>query len=777
MSSETRRRRPPAPPSPFVGRQTQLEDLLLLLGDARAGGNRVLSCTGLGGSGKTRLAAEAARSKSIQSRYSQFCWVDLTSLSGSADAVARDIGAALGLANHARGSLDALVDQMPQDPLLLVLDNCEPVIEAVAEAVEALVAAAPELTVLVTSRVPLNIDGEANIKLEPMSTSPAAGEAESEAAKLFRARAKAVAGDLVIGPADAGLVEDIVQKLDGFPLAIELAAARLRSITTLNELYRRLDQQDFLAARGSTVSTRQRTMRAVLQWSWDECGKAERELWAGLSVFAGHFTLEAAEAVGERLNLGEATVLDVLAELTDLGVVSLNRGRNTYQLLDTLASYGHEQLKYSGLERAARDAHLDFYVEQAEVAAVTWFAAAEVDLLQWWQRDLPNVRAALGHAEATGQVAAALRLVIALTRLRVCHWASALTELRGWLGRLLARPDAVELPRELRIVARCYETSIALLQGDTSGAALLEHLEAPEVRDALEGDDQLRAVVEFIHGTGYMIAGDGQLAATTFESALEHLPPEQSLAGDRHMMTLFWGICCASSADEELASRAGRIVYEDAVQHRAGGCATAWAVWPRAVAAIRHGCPDAAAEAVSDLRPSLRDLAAWGDGWGPTWMCLAIAWGLTAAGHPAHAAAVFGAADHLQRLVGCEVSKMGTLADCHTAHLQRCINALGRDAFDVAYRRGLELQGPSEVVELALRDPASAPGLTEREQEVAELVADGLTNRQIAEKLVIATRTAESHVWKILGKLGINDRMEIADHLRRRADHAPPRGY
>ncbi|WP_042384764.1 AfsR/SARP family transcriptional regulator [Streptacidiphilus melanogenes] len=385
----------PRPLTSFVGREADLDGLADALRRAR-----LVTLTGPGGTGKTRLALEAA------ARYpgaGGACFVDLSRVVDAATLGTTLLGA-LGvresgvLGATAPGGGDAADRLAPalarRGDLLLVLDNCEQIIDESAALAERLLLACPELRVLATSREPLAVPGENVRPLEPLPG--------PEALRLFAERAAAVRpGFAPESPKDAAAVAEICRRLDGLPLAIELAAARLRLLTP-RQIADRLDDRFRLLTGGSrTAQPRQQTLRAVVDWSWDLLPEAERTLLRRVSVFAGGWTLGAAEAV---CDTGPDT-LDLLGALVDKSLVVAHQpdgtGEMRYRMLETVRAYAADQLVAADERRERADAHLCYFLRLAETAEPVLRTADQLDWLARLAADHDNLDAALRHAVGT----------------------------------------------------------------------------------------------------------------------------------------------------------------------------------------------------------------------------------------------------------------------------------------------------------------------------------------------------------------------------------------
>ncbi|MFD9561786.1 BTAD domain-containing putative transcriptional regulator [Streptomyces sp. NPDC059994] len=416
----------PARPSDLIGRRQDVAHVRSLL---QAG--RLVTLTGPGGVGKTRLALEAAAPPA--DAFPDGVWlVELaakTAGSGDADEVASAVAAALDIRDHAGAQLptgraaDRLAHALGPRRMLLVLDNCEHLIQQVAELAGQLLGHAPGLRILATSREPLAISGETLYAVEPLR--------ESDAVQLFAARAAAAAPGFALGPANADAVALLCERLDGIPLALELAAARVRALG-VHELAERLsDRFRLLNAGRRDAPARQRTLRAVIDWSWGLLTGPERAVLRRLAVFAGGCTLPAAEEVCAAPDVPADAVLDVVTRLVDRSLVTVLDGEDgpRYRMLESVAAYSLERLQEAGESRLARRRHRVHYTELAERSEPWLYGPDQRRWLRRLDSDSANLRSALADAaagpDADGGADLAVRQVNALT----WYWF-----LRGRLG-------------------------------------------------------------------------------------------------------------------------------------------------------------------------------------------------------------------------------------------------------------------------------------------------------------------------------------------------------
>jgi predicted ATPase/DNA-binding SARP family transcriptional activator len=388
----------------FVGREADLAAVRGLIAE-----HRLTTLIGSGGSGKTRLATETART--MAGDLPDGIWlVEFASVGPDAD-VAQTTLAGLGLRDALLGSspsgdpVDGLIAALRDREMLLILDNCEHVIESVAALAERVLGECRRLRILATSREPLGITGEALWQVEPLAVT-------TEAVRLLRDRASAVRKDLGTDQDTAALLVRVCRALDGVPLAIELAAARLRTMT-LEQLAGRLDDRFRLLSTGSrTALPRHRTLRAVVDWSWELLTGAERTALRRLSVFSGGASLEAAERVCRGDGVEPDQVLELLTSLAEKSLL-VTDGDLRYRMLTTIKEYAVERLAEAGESDGARQAHLGYFTELAETAEPHLRRAEQLAWLARLEADHDNLSAALRGVIAVGDAAAAMRLAAA----------------------------------------------------------------------------------------------------------------------------------------------------------------------------------------------------------------------------------------------------------------------------------------------------------------------------------------------------------------------------
>jgi predicted ATPase/transcriptional regulator with XRE-family HTH domain len=468
----------PAPPSPdvlpapltrLIGRETELRVLRAILQDADV---RLLTVTGPGGVGKTRTAIALATG--MQAAFpGGIVFVDLSPLTDPA-LVVPTIAVAFGVQEAAgQGLLDRLAQFLAGRRLLLLLDNCEPVLGAAPD-VATLLGRCPGLTVLATSREPWHVRGEQEFPLQPLPLPApdrsAAGVAvhDSPAVALFVERAHAVQPQFALTVENANAVVAICQRLDGLPLAIELAAARSKLLPP-DALLARFEQRlPLLTAGGRDAPARQRTMRDAIAWSYDLLSPEEQRLFRRLAVFVGGWTLEAAEAVGEARGETTLGVLEGMASLADKSLLREadgSGGEPRYLMLETVREFGVERLTNSGEEGAVRAAHADYALALAERIALILRGSQARARFAGLEREHGNLRAALAWFEVRGEGQALLRLTAALGYFWTVsgHWSEGIT----WQERALA---ADPRPSHARLEALENLGDSAGYQGDIARA-------------------------------------------------------------------------------------------------------------------------------------------------------------------------------------------------------------------------------------------------------------------------------------------------------------------
>ena len=436
----------PVPLTSFVGREKELKEITRLLSSSR-----LLTLTGPGGVGKTRLAIRAA-SDAIQEFPDGVFWVDLAGLS-DANLIPQEIARSLKVRElPMEPMIETLGNYLVSKDLLIVLDACEHLIEASAKCVEQLLAACPKLKILASSRERLGIFNETvwhvpSLPLPELKQNPSLKEIQGFASiQLFITRAGSINSDFSLSDLNARPVAQICNQLDGMPLAIELAAARAEMLT-VDQIASRLNNRFSVLTSGSrTAMQRHQTLRATIDWSHDLLTEPERVLFRRLAVFAGGFTLEAAEAVCSLGELEGSDILDLLGRLIDKSLVIVEQttttGETRYRLLETIHQYALEKLSGMGEEPAIRDQHLEFYLNLAETSERYIFGNESILWFNRLDNELDNLRAAMDSATNTGKAVATLRMAGALVYFWLAH--GPLSEWHDRIRRALSLPEGME---------------------------------------------------------------------------------------------------------------------------------------------------------------------------------------------------------------------------------------------------------------------------------------------------------------------------------------------
>lgn len=747
----------PAELTHFVGRGPEIAEVRHVLSESR-----LVTLTGIGGVGKTRLAIRVA--EEVRRAFDDGVWLVEFGKVREPELVAGAVAHALKLTGQtAQPPLELIIEHIASRHLLLVLDNCEHLVDAIAALTESLLRAAPRLHILATSREPIGIGGESVVPVPPL-TVPGAERSpslrtllRSDAVALFVDRARAAIPGFELTEDSKIAVARICRRLEGLPLPIELTAARLRAMSPEQILQRLDDRYRLLIGGGRAAPTRQQTLRQCIDWSYDLLTDRERELWARVTVFAGGFELNAAEAIcGDGLDPGD--VLDLVGSLVDKSVLIREAcgGGVRYRMLETLREYGRERLRAAGAERALQRRHRDWFERLALKAYVEWMGPRQLAWIDRLNREQPNLREALEFSlTEPAEAGSAERIAVALYEFWVAR--QRVSEARYWLGRVLERTGGATLEH---VAALSADTILAAMQTDIQGAtARIE-----QARSLTGGDEILGA---YVNGAGALLAlfsGDFAGAVTHCEQAL----PVFEADGDvLHQMSvlLALGAACGLLQDTDRAAACQEQVL--AITTALGESVyRSYALSQLAYTTVERGDLERGAALVKESLRHSRSI----DDWSVVASCLATLAFVAAEQRRAKRAAVLsGAARSVAESVGSQSVMILEMFGHRRQAQESATRALGQRAFDAALRRGHEL-GTEEALAYALEEdpaatvelPAAMAALTRREKQIAELVAQGLTNRAIAEKLVISQRTAAGHVEHILSKLHFTTRAQVA---------------
>jgi predicted ATPase/DNA-binding SARP family transcriptional activator len=513
----------PMAQSGFVGREREMSEVGRTLSMTR-----LLTLTGAGGCGKTRLAVEVARDLVDTSprSYPDGVWlVELASLS-EGELVPGAVAAALGLREQADPPFtDALVDFLRSRKMLLVLDNCEHLIEACARLVDTLLGACEHLRILATSREALGVPGEVNWMVPSLTVPDVRNLADHqivdryEAVQLFVERARSRSPGFVLTRENAAAVSDICRKLDGIPLAIELATACMGTLGVAHISERLGDSLGFLTTDDRTRAPRQRTLRAALAWSYDLLSDREQELFGRLSVFAGGWTLQAAERVGSAGDIHAEDVLDLLSRLVQQSLVlaeaETGEDASRYRMLEPVRQYALERLERGGEAQAVRDRHAALFTSLAEQAHTELRGPNQVGWMRRLVQENDNLRAAMAWALSSGDYETAALLGWALWPF--WFYRGNHREGRDLMEKVLQ--SELELPPELRIKATVAVAVMAYGQGDNEW--VVEYMtDLLELSRQVGGDSYAEGYARAGLGLVAMNSGDLVTAAARLEEAL-----------------------------------------------------------------------------------------------------------------------------------------------------------------------------------------------------------------------------------------------------------------
>ena len=730
--------------------------------------HRAVTLTGPGGVGKTRIAMAVLEGD--RRGYPDGSWfVDLGTVPDGA-LVAATVAETLRLHADAAaptpdGIAEFVADFVSDREALLVLDGCEHVLDAAAALVLRLRAHCPRLRMLTTSRQRLGITGEAVVLVPPLSVPGTGVTAEAlpqfEAVELFVDRATLARADFTVSETNAQAVAELCAGLEGIPLALELAAARAGSLSPQAMLGQLTDRYGFLSQGYRDLPDRHRSLRACVQWSHDLCTEQEQLLWARLSVFSGGCDLAAAAAVCADDDVPADRLLDLVGALVDKSVVVASEGPDgavRYRMLATLAEFGTERLRAAGELQRQRERHLAWCSGLAATFRADWSGAGQAEALRQVRDEHTNLRAALEFCVESPKPEAGLRMASDLES----YWVTAglADEARHWLEIGL---DSGRGEPALRAHAMALLARFAGLQHDFGAAhAWAAEADAGPAAAPAAGP---RAVVQ-----PRPAAPPGRAAAPARRGAASRRAVA-TLAADAplsvRLRALFVrGVCLRLAGDGTGATE----VHEEAVTRGAAAGETFWrsfSLTGLGELALDAGRADRAEELFGE---ALRLKVELGDRLGIAMALDALGRVALARENPVRAAALLGAAESIWDAIGMrETGNPFARESSRAEGIHRVRAALGKRAFRAEFRRGSALS-EEQAVAYALGDPqdpvpespAEPSPLTRRETEVAELVAEGLSNPEIADRLVISVRTAQGHVENILRKLGFSSRARIA---------------
>ncbi|MGW4398264.1 ATP-binding protein [Amycolatopsis nivea] len=770
------------PLTSFVGRRQTLAKL-----ETEVRSCRLVSVTGPGGVGKTRTALTAAERVPFSGGARV---VELASVTHPSQ-VASTVATALGVPDQSnRDTADRIVDYLADTETVLLLDNCEHVLDAAAKLVLRLLDALPGLRILTTSREPLGIRGERVHLLTPLAVpdaSDACGTSTLDhvpAVKLLIDRARDVLPAFAVTAENRGAIVALCRRLDGLPLAIELAAVRLRSLS-VSQVVQRLDRRfTLLAGTDPSADPRQRSLRALIDWSHDLCGPDERLLWQRMAVFPAPVGLETVEQVCGFGDLDGERLFDALDGLVGKSVVVAERQgeRVRYRQFVTLREYGAELLEAAGEEELLRQRHRDHFADRACLCVRRWCGPDQADDLARLRADHPNLLTALAwSAETPGEAAAGARLASLLRY----HWIAGgfLSDGRRWLERLLPLLEPGTADRGEALWTTAW---VALIQGDRPAAqSYLD--ECAEIADAL-GSQSLQGHVRLWRALLNLFAGDLDASERFYREAIEI----HGVTGDTGLVLtasfqLAMAQAYAGRPEDALATCSGVVERASAVGERWN---RAYAHWASAISHLHLG---QVTEARTAIIAAMRIEQDFRDGV-CTALCTEISsWVAASAGQLVDAAALEGVAASVWSRLGTSLRAFGPHATADgRRHSRRVEEQLGPKAaairhdyaqvtladavkigLDLVVRQSGKAVSPRSADTSAAVPSTSGAPLTPREAEIAALIARGRTNKAIAAELTISPRTVDGHVERILRKLDCASRAQIASWVTA-ANARPP---
>ena len=796
----------------FIGRERDLAAVEQFLSTAR-----LVTLTGAGGSGKTRLAIQIANA--LSQAFADGAWfVDLAPLS-EPELVPQLVVEVLGL--HSAPDLpvlESLLNFMRPKQLLLVLDNCEHLNTACARFAHQALSHAPELRILATSREPLGIAGERiyplsglgwpDLNLEVFQKEQSGLDLREiirfDAIHLFVERARLFFPEFGLVSENALAVAEICQRLDGLPLALELASARL-NVLTVQEIAARLDDRFALLTSGQRtgLEARHHTLRAAIDWSYALLSAEEQALLRRLAVFAAGCSLDTAQAVcaGEGVEAGR--MLDLLSSLVDKSLViaeTSGRPQARYRLLETIREYALDKLEGAGEEQRVRNRHLEFFLARAEEAASRLGDEYQQLWLNWLEGEHDNLRAALAWSLEGNRIDAGLRIASALVRFLEIR--GYIQEGMAWFERLFAQVDE-RVPPVTCANAYTFAAFLAMFLGDAKASIVYGH-KAVDFAEAA-GDEGGPVLAFALAGlsSGARVAGEFQTAFTIGEQVIsayrEFGPPfylgMALIAQGDLAIELGYYDQARDLLDESLrlAREAGDSFRIAHTFNALGDLARCQGNYVEAKSAYEYSAAllgelDAQHDLASILRNQGRVCLHLGD-----IECARALFSQSLAIHQteqhragmaecligyASIAILNGKPKVGVRLLAAAAASVRqrtpyvwpTKRIEYNEYLERARSGLTQDEFQAAQLAGSAMsleQAIDEAQNLPLKPDATPQaidlpgGLTRRELEVVALIERGLSNREIADELVVSTRTVEKHVANILSKLGLASRAQI----------------
>jgi predicted ATPase/DNA-binding CsgD family transcriptional regulator len=755
-----RTRRPgnlPAEPTSFIGRRRELAEIRRKLAGAR-----LVSLIGPGGVGKSRLGLRLATD--LGRGFRDGPWLVELAEIGDGDLVVYAALAALDLRDQAgRQPSAVLLDHLRDRELLLLVDNCEHLLEAAAQLVGDVIRAAPGARVIATSREPLGVPGESVVPVPPLDLPSARPDqplhrlGQNEAVMLFVERAEAASGSFELTAANQSAVVDACRQLDGLPLAIELAAVRTRVLTPSQILDRLTDRFALLTGGGRAALPRHQTLRTTIDWSHELLAPEERVLLRRLCAFAGRFTLDDVEAVCITGGEPAHQALGLVSSLVDKSLVIKEEARSVacYRLHETMREYAGLKLREAGEQEAIELRAADYYVSACRRRAANAHSRL-LAWLEWIDLEIDNIRAVLRRCLTCGDSRRGLDIARSLG----WYWFTrATTEGGHWLDRFLALGVADPTMGAWVVFMRGF---LAVIQGDPATARAA--LEDAIVAARQTGHDRLLSDSLTMASIAANMNSDRVTARRRLEEATELTPRLGDPAAKLGLIQAqaFNGFFEGDLATVKTVSTEGvRISRETGDVYR-----LTMMLMNRGNAALFESDLDTSRPLLTEAMRCARETD---DRVAVFYLLDALGCVAAGSGQAATAARLLGAAETIRTGAGARI--MPFMTPLLDQARDTAAGALGVTRFEAEFKAGTDLSR-DDAIRLALGEPGRTVGpgsgdtgaavLGKRELEVARLVGEGLTNKEIGARLFISESTVASHVRGILNKLGFNSRTQIA---------------
>jgi predicted ATPase/DNA-binding CsgD family transcriptional regulator len=763
MGQRSGRPRPsnlPAELTSFVGRREELREVKHLLATTR-----LLTLTGSGGAGKTRLALRAAAE--MARGFSDGAWLVLLASIQDPMLVPQAVFGALGVHDLSAGlSLSSLAEYLADKHLLLVLDNCEHLLDGCATLTSALVRSCPGLHVLATSRQALGVGGEVRMAVPPLSLPDAGDEVSvaqalnSEAVRLLAERAAAVVPGFAVRAGNAAAVLELCRRLDGIPLALELAAVRLGALS-LDQLNRGLGSELSILGSGNRgAEARQQTLEAAIGWSYGLLDDQERTLWARLSVFVGGFEEDAVTEVCADQQLPPEQIAILLAALVEKSILKRQLkdiGPPRYWLLDTLRQYGRQRLREFGEETAMRKRHFAWICGLAKVIGAWDSKQAEVFHRMYQERD--NLWAALEFClQQPEEMAAAAELAQDLFAYWACR--GPFSDVQRALASLVdvTPPESLPRARLLWVAA-----AMAATQSDHRACAALSQ-ESLRIGRLVKDAEVVGWSLTYL-ATARWLAGELAEGTRLTQDTLALARSMQLSRLELRALYLLARLSLTSGELDRVLEAGGQALQTSTARGELR--IRSYALNVLAQASWQRG-EQQHAEALA--REGASCAHALDDRAGLAGLLETLAWIAAEQAAYERAAILLGSAQGARE--ASALMQPEPYRPQHERSAAIATRGLGQTAFDAAFQRGRVMtigEGVAFAVEdrpppkpaLAAR-PRSHAVLTRRQLDIARLVADDLSNKQIADRLFLSERTVETHITHILNKLGLNSRIQLS---------------